>query len=113
LRHGNPRTRSRLIEARRAEFEAQKEAQIQEREDQAQLNAAKQAIIEEERKKMIMEHAAKLYGHLPPGTIMSEKDLEYFPAEIRDEIRAKLASGTGGPASKFGIKQTIQSYTIF
>eukprot|EP01047_Picozoa_sp_COSAG01_P080637 COSAG01_NODE_15757_length_1302_cov_89.434746_1_plen_101_part_10 len=101
MRHGNPRTRSRLIEARRAEFEAQKEAQIQEREDQAQLNAAKQAIIEEERKKMIMEHAAKLYGHLPPGTIMSEKDLEYFPAEIRDEIRAKLASGTGGPASKF------------
>jgi hypothetical protein len=103
----------RLIEARRAEFEAQKEAELMEREDEARLKATKQDIIEEQRRIMISEHAAKLAGYLPPGTIMSEADLEHFPAEFRDDIKAKLADGTGGPASKHGIKQTVQSYTIF
>ena len=103
----------RLIEARRVEYEAQKETELQEREDEKVLLGAKQSIIEEQRKLMIMEHASKLAGYLPPGTIMSEADLEHFPAEFRDEIRQKLADGTGGPASKHGIKQTIQSYTIF
>ena len=63
----------------------------------------------------VAEHAAKLYGYLPPGTLLSEEDLEYFPPELRDEVKAGLAKGewTEGRKAKHGLRQTIQSYTIF
>ena len=105
----------RLIEARRVEYEAQKEAERLEGMDGGDLTGAKAAIIEEERRKMIMEHAAKLYGYLPPGTLLDQKDLEFFPEDLREEIQQGLASGDwhNGRKAKHGIKQTIQSYTIF
>merc|ERR1712127_478447 len=92
LKQGEHRREAeRLIEARRAEFEATK------------------AIIEEQRKLMIQEHAAKMHAYLPPGTLMTEEDLEYFPAEIRDEIKGRLEENRG--QKQFGLKQTIDSYT--
>lgn len=105
----------RLIDARRAEFEAQKAAELIEGQDGGVLGEAKRQLIAEERKKMIAEHAAKLYGYLPPGTLLSEDDLEYFPAELREEVKAGLAKGdwTEGRIAKFGLRQTVQSYTIF
>ena len=105
----------RLIDARRAEFEAQKAAELIEGQDGGVLGEAKRQLIAEERKKMIAEHAAKLYGYLPPGTLLSEDDLEYFPAELREEVKAGLAKGdwTEGRKAKFGLRQTVQSYTIF
>jgi|EP01046_Picozoa_sp_COSAG06_P003690 hypothetical protein len=105
----------RLIEARRAEFEAQKAAELIEGQDGGVLGEAKRKIIEEERQKMIAEHAAKLYGYLPPGTLLSEQDLEYFPPELREEVKAGLANGdwNEGRKAKHGLRQTIQSYTIF
>eukprot|EP01050_Picozoa_sp_SAG11_P011386 SAG11_NODE_1204_length_5531_cov_3.137518_1_plen_412_part_00 len=101
----------RLIEARRAEFEANKQAELQAHEEEKLLLEAKKAIIEEERKKMIEEHAEKLHAYLPPGTIMTEKDLEYFPAEVRGEIQQRLSERRG--EKNFGLKQTIDSYTIY
>ena len=75
------------------------------------LLEAKKAIIEEQRKLMIQEHAAKMHAYLPPGTLMTEEDLEYFPAEIRDEIKGRLEENRG--QKQFGLKQTIDSYTIY
>ena len=61
------------------------------------------------------EHAAKLYGYLPPGTLLDQKDLEFFPEDLREEIQQGLASGDwhNGRKAKHGIKQPIHSYTIF
>ena len=101
----------RLIEARRAEFEATKRAQLEQQEEEKLLLAAKKAIIEEERKKLLEQYAGELHGYLPAGTLMQESDLQYFPAEIRDEIASKLDESRG--TQQFGLKQTIQSYTIY
>ena len=91
------------------------QAELIEGQDGGVLGEAKRIIIEEERQKMIAEHAAKLYGYLPPGTLLSEKDLEYFPADLREEVQAGLQNGdwTEGRKAKHGLRQTIQSYTIF
>ena len=58
----------RLIEARRAEFEAQKAAELVEGGDGGVLAEAKRQIIEEERKRMLAAHAQNLgLEHLPKG----------------------------------------------
>ena len=109
--HEHRREVERLIDARRAEFEATKEAELHAQEEEKLLLEAKKAIIEEQRKLMIQEHAAKMHAYLPPGTLMTEQDLEYFPAEIRDEIKGRLDANRD--QKQFGLKQTIDSYTIY
>ena len=55
----------RLIEERRAQFQAQKEAELEERKDEERREAERRAIIEQERQRLLQEHAKKLLGYLP------------------------------------------------
>lgn len=55
----------RLIEERRAQFQAQKEAELEERREEERREAERRAIIEQERQRLLKEHAQKLLGYLP------------------------------------------------
>ena len=55
----------RLIEERRAQFQAQKEAELEERREEEKREAERRAIIEQERQRLLQEHAKKLLGYLP------------------------------------------------
>lgn len=50
-------------------YEKSRQAQVDEYNLQEQREEARRAIIEEERQRLLQEHAVKLYGYLP-------KDLE-------------------------------------
>lgn len=54
-----------LIEDRRKQFEAEKAAEMDEMEQERQRQAMRQQIIEEERQKLLKEHAEKLLGFMP------------------------------------------------
>ena len=55
----------KLIEERREQFFRDKEAQIQERREEEEREAERRAIIEQERQRLLREHASKLLGFLP------------------------------------------------
>lgn len=55
----------RLIEERRAQFQREKEAELEERLEEERREAARREIIEQERQRLLREHAAKLLGYLP------------------------------------------------
>ena len=54
-----------LLEARRAQFAADKERERAEREEAENLERLRMQIIEEERQRLLREHASKLLGYLP------------------------------------------------
>ncbi len=55
----------RLIEQRRAEFIRSKEAELAERREEEEREATRRAIVEQERQRLLKEHASKLLGFLP------------------------------------------------
>ena len=55
----------RLIEERHAQFQAEKEAELEERKEEERREADRRAIIEQERQRLLQEHASKLLGYLP------------------------------------------------
>jgi hypothetical protein len=79
-----------LLEERRrqhqAAVDAERDAQGREKEEEAE----RRRIIEEERMKLLRSHAVGLFGFLPKGVILSEKDLEVFPEEIRQSVIEKM-----------------------
>lgn len=61
--HG--RAVERLIEERRAQFRRQKELEMEELREQQRAEEERKAIIEQERRRLLREHATKLLGYLP------------------------------------------------
>ena len=55
----------RLIEQRRAQHLRDKEAEVEERREEERLEGLRREIIEQERRKLLREHAAQLLGYLP------------------------------------------------
>lgn len=55
----------RLIEDRRRQFQMEKEAEIKARQEEERLEELRKEIIEQERQKMLKEHATHLLGYLP------------------------------------------------
>jgi len=69
----------RLLEERRAKYEAERAAELQEQLDAERVEQIRQQIIEEERKRMLAAHAKNLgLQHLPKGVLSNEDDLELF-----------------------------------
>ena len=54
-----------LLTDRRAQFAAEREREIEERQEAAKMEAFKRQLIEEERQKLLRQHAQKLLGYLP------------------------------------------------
>ena len=54
-----------LIEERRRKFQEEKEAELEERREEERREGQRRAIIEQERQRLLREHASKLLGYLP------------------------------------------------
>lgn len=86
----NEKRRRRILEHRRETFEMLEERKTRRAQNMAEsikahesaekLEQRKQEIIEEERIKMLKEHAEALIGFLPPG-ILRKTDSEYLPIQ--------------------------------
>ena len=55
----------RLIEERRRQFQMEKEAELDARREEERMELLRREIIEQERQKLLKEHAAHLLGYLP------------------------------------------------
>merc|ERR1711988_1393564 len=71
------REAQRLVEMRREAYEAAREAQRQEEESLRGEESYRQGIIEEERKKLLKEHAVPLRDFLPKGTFATADDYNF------------------------------------
>ncbi|KFW92358.1 Meiosis-specific nuclear structural protein 1, partial [Phalacrocorax carbo] len=73
----------KLIEDRHKQFITDKEHELEERqlEEKRQENIC--AIVEEERQKLLKEHASKLLGYLPRGILKGEDDINMLGEEFR------------------------------
>ena len=61
----------KLMEDRRAQFAREREAEVNQREEEARLEEFRKRIIEEERQKLLQQHATKLIGYLPRVSLLS------------------------------------------
>lgn len=59
-----------LIDNRRAQFAHDREMELAERKEEENMEAFKRQIIEEERQRMLREHAIKLLGYLPKVSVV-------------------------------------------
>ncbi|XP_049628797.1 meiosis-specific nuclear structural protein 1 [Suncus etruscus] len=73
----------KLIEERRNQFLADKQHEIEEWQLQQRRQGCINEIIEEERRKLLKEHAAKLIGYLPKGVFKKEDEINILGEEFR------------------------------
>uniref|UniRef100_A0A7N5KFT6 Meiosis-specific nuclear structural protein 1 n=1 Tax=Ailuropoda melanoleuca TaxID=9646 RepID=A0A7N5KFT6_AILME len=73
----------KLIEERRNQFLADKQRELEEWQLQQRRQGCINAIIEEERLKLLKEHATKLLGYLPKGVFKKEDDIDMLGEEFR------------------------------
>ncbi|XP_077604493.1 meiosis-specific nuclear structural protein 1 [Crocuta crocuta] len=73
----------KLIEERRNQFLADKQRELEEWQLQQRQQGCINAIIEEERLKLLKEHATKLLGYLPKGVFKKEDDIDMLGEEFR------------------------------
>ncbi|NXN34695.1 MNS1 protein, partial [Rhinoptilus africanus] len=73
----------KLIEDRQKQFIADKERELEERRLEERRQENIRAIVEEERQKLLKEHASKLLGYLPRGIIKGEDDINMLGEEFR------------------------------
>ncbi|KFQ57537.1 Meiosis-specific nuclear structural protein 1, partial [Pelecanus crispus] len=73
----------KLIEDRRKQFIADKERELEERQLEERRQENIRAIVEEERQKLLKEHASKLLGYLPRGILKDEHDINMLGEEFR------------------------------
>lgn len=88
----------KLLEDRHKQLIADKERALQEQQLEEGKEAWRRAIIEEERQKLLKEHASNLLGFLPKGIFKDEEDLNLFNEDFRNTFqqrRADLLSDEG------------------
>ncbi|EDL26251.1 meiosis-specific nuclear structural protein 1, isoform CRA_b, partial [Mus musculus] len=73
----------KLIEERRSQFLADKQRELEELQLQQRRQGCINEIIEEERLRLLKEHAAKLLGYLPKGVFKREDDVDMLGEEFR------------------------------
>ncbi|XP_075753421.1 meiosis-specific nuclear structural protein 1 [Pelodiscus sinensis] len=73
----------KLIEERHKQFLADKERELEERQLEERRQGNICAIVEEERQKLLKEHATKLLGYLPRGILKDEDDVNMLGEEFR------------------------------
>ncbi|KTF76418.1 hypothetical protein cypCar_00036046, partial [Cyprinus carpio] len=67
--------------------------QVREEEERAmekEREAQRRKIIEEERQRLLKQHATKLLGYLPKG-IFKEDDLEHFDEDFKNNFKQRQA----------------------
>jgi len=85
LEHG--RQVENLIEERRQRIAIEREQQEAQLQVTAAQQEARRQLIEEERQKLLREHAIKLLGYLPKGVIRDAGDLDKLPATFQETYK--------------------------
>ncbi len=78
-----------LLEDRRQRLNAERQRELNERIESDKLESYKRQIVEEERAKLLREHAVKLLGYLPKGVIRDGRDLELMGDEFKQRYRGR------------------------
>lgn len=78
-----------LIDERRQLHAMDKERDLQEQAELDRMEAFRRQIIEEERQRLLQEHATKLLGYLPKGVLRNDQDLDMFDEEFRSTYRTR------------------------
>jgi hypothetical protein len=73
----------KLIEERRQRREQLRLQEIEAEKGLDELSKYKRAVIEQERQRLLREHAVKLLGYLPRGILRDHQDLELFDEDFR------------------------------
>ena len=69
---------ARQKEERKHMYEQEREAEAAQREENAQREAYRKQVIQEARKRLLEEHAAKLSGYVPSRAFGSQEEYEHF-----------------------------------
>lgn len=72
-----------LLAERRQRFQFEKQQQLRAAEASREEEQARRAMIEEERQRLLREHAQKLLGFLPKGVIRDARDLDLLGDNFR------------------------------
>ncbi len=83
----------RLAAVKRAMYEEQMQREVEENEKQASEDLHVAAIVEQERQRLLVEHAARLKDFLPKGVLAKPEDLDLINT-VRGGLGSTLA-GTG------------------
>ncbi|CAF3946994.1 unnamed protein product [Rotaria magnacalcarata] len=78
-----------LLEQRRRQMTVDKQREVDERIEGERVEQVRKQIIEEERIKLLREHAHRLLGYLPKGVIRDEKDLDYLGNDFKSEFKRR------------------------
>ncbi|XP_058012178.1 meiosis-specific nuclear structural protein 1 [Ahaetulla prasina] len=83
----------KLIQERRKQVIADKERELEERQIEERRSGIVADIIEEERQKLLKEHAVKLLGYLPRGILKDEQDVHMLGEEFRQAYQKRPGDG--------------------
>ncbi|NXS59181.1 MNS1 protein, partial [Brachypteracias leptosomus] len=86
----------KLIEDHHKQLTADKERELEERQLEERRQENIRAIIEEERQKLLKEHASKLLGYLPRGILKDEDDINMLGEEFRLAYQKSRGNGFSG-----------------
>lgn len=73
----------KLIEERRAQFANDRARELQEREEEEALERLRLQIIEDERQRLLREHASKLLGYLPKVCYIKSVRNHIFGSQVK------------------------------
>jgi hypothetical protein len=82
-----------MLEERRNQIARQKEKELEMLRDQEKRAAFERQIIEEERERLLQQHAPKLLGYLPKGVIRDEQDLKILGPEFSQAYSKRPGGG--------------------
>lgn len=79
----------KLIEERRQQYQLEKDLEILEHQEEERLEAVRRGIIEQERQRLLKEHATKLLGYLPKGVLRDDEDLSVLGEEFKQAYKKR------------------------
>ena len=75
-----------LLQERRARFVKQKEREMEERMREEELEGMRKLVVEQERQRLLKEHATKLLGYLPKGVLRDQQDVENMGGKFKEDF---------------------------
>eukprot|EP00824_Muranothrix_gubernata_P010390 TRINITY_DN23396_c0_g1_i1.p2 TRINITY_DN23396_c0_g1~~TRINITY_DN23396_c0_g1_i1.p2 ORF type:complete len:517 (-),score=149.93 TRINITY_DN23396_c0_g1_i1:34-1536(-) len=75
-----------IIAERRATHEAMIQRDLEDHREAVKREELRHEIVQEERKRMLREHAIRLFGHLPKGVFQGDEAGAVLPQDILDQV---------------------------
>ncbi|KAJ3169454.1 mannosyl-oligosaccharide alpha-1,2-mannosidase [Geranomyces variabilis] len=82
-----------LVEERRHLIRKEQEIALEAEAREKELESYRQQVVEQERQRLLLEHASKLMGYLPKGVLRDQKDLDLFDEDFRKKFEGLSVQG--------------------